>query len=32
MHVWRDIGVELSVGLSVLIMAGAIVLTYFLSR
>jgi hypothetical protein len=32
MHIWRDIGVELSVGVYVLLMAGGIVLTYFLSR
>lgn len=32
MHVWRDIGVELSLGLAVLFMVGAMLVTFFLSR
>lgn len=32
MHVWRNIGVELSLGLAVLFMVGAMLVTFFLSR
>jgi len=32
MHIWRDIGVELSLGLFLLVMVGALLLTFVLSR
>lgn len=32
MNIWRDIGVELSLGLYLLVMVGALLLTFVLSR
>ncbi len=32
MHIWRDIGVELSLGLALLVMVGAMVATFVFSR
>lgn len=32
MHIWRDIGVELSLGLALLFMIGAMVLTFLFSQ
>ena len=32
MHIWRDIGVEVSLGLFLLVMVGAILTTFLLSR